>query len=226
MQATRIIVLAVTLLAVQPPVQQGVHGLAGAGGSPTAGEQAELCGRPVAVSCKGGAASIMMDVGVEQTLPIRIPASAVPFLLKDFESQYLRREVCATGTYRGSGITVSDLTTFSVRGEADVVVPPFTTSAASECDSGVTPPTLIAQTKPQYTRAAMQQKIEGVVLIEAIIDVDGTVTEARVLRSLDPEFGLDDEALKAAKQWRFAPSTRGGVPLPLRVTIQLKFALR
>jgi TonB family protein len=220
------LVVAVALFAAQSAVQPGVHRLTEAGGLLTAGEQAELCGRPVAVSCKGGAAFIMMDVGVEQTLPIRIPASAVPFLLKDFDSQYLRREVCATGTYRGSGIAVSDLTTISVRGDADVVVPPFTTSAASECEAGITPPTLISQSKPQYTRAAMQQKIEGVVLVEAIVGVDGTVIEARVLRSLDAEFGLDEEALKASKQWRFTPSTRGGIPLPIRVTIQSKFALR
>ena len=46
------------------------------------------------------------------------------------------------------------------------------------------------------------------------------------MRSLDSTFGLDNEAVKAARQWRFKPGTRLGQPVPVLVTIELSFALR
>jgi outer membrane biosynthesis protein TonB len=47
-----------------------------------------------------------------------------------------------------------------------------------------------------------------------------------VVRSLDNTFGLDQEAIKAAKQWRFRPGTRLGEPVPVLITIELAFTLR
>jgi TonB family protein len=47
-----------------------------------------------------------------------------------------------------------------------------------------------------------------------------------VVRSLDPTFGLDQEAIKAARQWRFAPGTRMGQPVSVQITIELTFTLR
>jgi TonB family protein len=46
------------------------------------------------------------------------------------------------------------------------------------------------------------------------------------VRSLDSTFGLDQEAIKAAKQWRFRPGTRFGEPVAVLVTIELTFTLR
>jgi TonB family protein len=48
----------------------------------------------------------------------------------------------------------------------------------------------------------------------------------KVTRSLDQTFGLDQEALKAARQWRFVPGTRFGQPVSVLVTIELTFTLR
>jgi protein TonB len=64
------------------------------------------------------------------------------------------------------------------------------------------------------------------VLLEAVIRADGTVGSVEVVQSLDPHNGLDDEAIKAAKQWRFEPGTRDGKPVPVLVTIELSFFLR
>ena len=47
-----------------------------------------------------------------------------------------------------------------------------------------------------------------------------------MLRSLDSVFGLDQEAIKAARQWRFAPGTRMGQAVPVQITIELTFTLR
>jgi hypothetical protein len=51
-------------------------------------------------------------------------------------------------------------------------------------------------------------------------------TDIHVVRSLDPTFGLDQKAVEAAGQWRFAPGTRLGEPVPVLVTIELTFTLR
>jgi outer membrane biosynthesis protein TonB len=47
-----------------------------------------------------------------------------------------------------------------------------------------------------------------------------------VVRSLDPTFGLDQEAIKAARQWRFRPGRLMGEAVPVLVTIELTFTLR
>jgi len=62
-------------------------------------------------------------------------------------------------------------------------------------------PTLIEQVRPGYTADAMRARVQGSVWVECVVNVDGTVSEARILRSLDRRFGLDEEALKAAKRW-------------------------
>jgi TonB family protein len=92
--------------------------------------------------------------------------------------------------------------------------------------SGVTTPRPIREVKPQYTSEAMRAKIQGEVWLEAVVLPDGTVGNVEVVRSLDPVFGLDQEAIKAARQWRFVPGTRLGQPVPVLVTISMSFTLR
>lgn len=92
--------------------------------------------------------------------------------------------------------------------------------------NGVETPRLLREVKPQYTAPAMRAKIQGEVLLECVVQPDGTVGNIRVVRSLDPTFGLDQEAIKAARQWRFAPGTRQGQPVPVLVTIAIAFTLR
>jgi len=53
----------------------------------------------------------------------------------------------------------------------------------------------------------------------------GTVGDVKVVRSLDANYGLDQEAIKAAKQWVFAPGTRSGEPVPVMVSIELTFVI-
>ena len=53
---------------------------------------------------------------------------------------------------------------------------------------------------------------------------DGSVGDVTVIRSLDPVFGLDEEALRA-RQWRFLPGARSGEPVAVLVTIVLEFRL-
>jgi len=92
--------------------------------------------------------------------------------------------------------------------------------------SGVINPRILREIKPQYTADAMRAKVQGTVLLECVVLPDGSVGKVDVVRSLDPTFGLDQEAVKAAKQWRFQPGTRFGEPVAVLVTIELTFTLR
>jgi TonB family protein len=92
--------------------------------------------------------------------------------------------------------------------------------------AGITLPSVLREVKPAYTADAMRAKVQGSVWLECIVMPDGSVGDVRVTRSLDPIFGLDQEAIKAAKQWRFKPGMRQGEPVPVIITIELTFTLR
>jgi TonB family protein len=92
--------------------------------------------------------------------------------------------------------------------------------------AGITLPSVMREVKPAYTADAMRAKVQGSVWLECIVMPDGSVGDVKVTRSLDPIFGLDQEAIKAAKQWRFRPGMRQGEPVPVIITIELTFTLR
>ena len=92
--------------------------------------------------------------------------------------------------------------------------------------SGAQPPKLLHGLDPKYTTEAMRARIQGAVTLEALIGPDGLVKDVRVVKSLDRATGLDDEALKTARQWRFSPATFQGRPVPFLVIIEMSFNLR
>ncbi len=92
--------------------------------------------------------------------------------------------------------------------------------------SGVSLPEVITEVKPQYTAEAMRAKVQGVVWLECIVMPDGSVGDVKVTKSLDSVFGLDQEAIKAARRWRFRPGIKDGQPVPVIITIELTLTLR
>jgi TonB family protein len=92
--------------------------------------------------------------------------------------------------------------------------------------NGVENPQVTRRVTPRYTAGAMRAQVQGTVLLECIVLSDGSVGEVRILRSLDSTFGLDEEAVRAARQWEFLPGTRAGEPVNVIVTIELSFTLR
>jgi len=91
--------------------------------------------------------------------------------------------------------------------------------------NGIKNPDLIKEVKPNYTPEGMRLKIQGRVVLEAVVLKNGMVGEVKVIRSLDRVSGLDDEAVRAAKQWMFKPATRDGKPVDIYVTLELDFRL-
>lgn len=96
----------------------------------------------------------------------------------------------------------------------------------SKPGNGIVLPTVVREVKPKYTAAAMQAKIQGSVWLSIVVGANGDVTDATVTKSLDAEFGLDDEALAASRQWKFKPGTKDGRPVAVRVTLELTFTLK
>ena len=114
-----------------------------------------------------------------------------------------------------------------------MVVATLTAAAAQEPappvyapGNGVSLPVVVKQVAPQYTREAKDARIEGTVLLECVVLADGTVGEVSVRRSLDSTLGLDQEAVKAMKQWQFSAGTKDGKPAAVRVQIESTFTLR
>jgi TonB family protein len=84
-------------------------------------------------------------------------------------------------------------------------------------------PTKIRDVRPVYPPDALDARIQGVVIIEATIDTDGRVADAKVLRSI-PQ--LDEAALTAVRQWEFTSTSLNGVPVPVIMTVTVNFALQ
>lgn len=92
--------------------------------------------------------------------------------------------------------------------------------------NGIVSPRLLYELRPNYTSDAMRAKIQGIISMEAVVMPDGSVGAVRITRSLDQHFGLDQEAIRTVKTWRFAPGTRQGQPVPVLVEIEMMFTLR
>ena len=90
--------------------------------------------------------------------------------------------------------------------------------------AGIDPPSLQREVKALYTDDARRQGIEGDVVLEIVVRRDGSVGDVRIRRSLDR--GLDQRAIEAVRQWRFAPARRHGVAVDVIVEVAVAFKLR
>ena len=76
---------------------------------------------------------------------------------------------------------------------------------------------------PVYPKVAMAASVQGIVIIEAVIDATGRVAETRILRGVPV---LDDAALDAVRQWVYTPTLLDGVPTPVKMVITVTFRLK
>ena len=88
---------------------------------------------------------------------------------------------------------------------------------------GVQMPTVIRKVDPQHPTVAMQARVSGTVVLEALVDERGNVADARVARSIPL---LDQAALDAVKQWQFTPAMLKGEAVPVIAQIEMNFALK
>ena len=86
----------------------------------------------------------------------------------------------------------------------------------------IKPPTKIVNVAPIYPQEAKDARVQGVVVIETVVDEAGAVKEAWVLKSVPL---LDEAALEAVRQWRYEPTLMNGVPRSVRMTVTVNFTL-
>lgn len=86
----------------------------------------------------------------------------------------------------------------------------------------ISEPRLVHRVAPDYPYLAQAAQIEGMVILEATVDEDGTVNDVRVLRSHSV---LDVAAVEAVRQWRYEPLMLNGHPTPFVLTVTVSFSL-
>ncbi len=88
----------------------------------------------------------------------------------------------------------------------------------------ILPPEKIHCPQPKYTELARMARIQGIVLLQAILDTEGEVTHLQVLKGLPN--GLTESALETVAIWRYKPATRNGRPVAVYLNLQIRFSLQ
>lgn len=138
-------------------------------------------------------------------------------LANDLDFDAAERAVVAAESHRDALTSAGGATSQSGNGVTGGAPAPV------RVGGGIQPPTKIVDVKPVYPPEAMASRPQGTVIIEATIGTDGTVQNAKVLRSIPL---LDDAALAAVRQWRFTPTLVNGQPVPVVMTVAVNFRLR
>lgn len=87
----------------------------------------------------------------------------------------------------------------------------------------VVPPKGIEMPEPPYPEEARRAQLQGVTVLLVIVGIDGKASQVSVLKPLG--FGLDQNAIDAVRTWKFKPAIKKGVPVPMRVTVEVTFRL-
>jgi len=88
----------------------------------------------------------------------------------------------------------------------------------------VTRPVILERVEPQYTETARRVRLEGTVIVQAVIDEQGRVTDVKVLKNLP--MGLDQAAVDAVSRWRFQPATLHGRPVKVYYSLTVVFRVQ
>jgi TonB family protein len=94
----------------------------------------------------------------------------------------------------------------------------------SHAQADLSAPEAITKVDPAYPQDLIQDKIEGTVVLRAIIRSDGSVGDVSVLEGFDSR--LNENARKALQQWRFRPGTKDGVPVDIEAVVRVPFKVK
>jgi TonB family protein len=117
---------------------------------------------------------------------------------------------------------------------APAAVQPTTTQAAAAVRQGdfvaagtpgLVAPDLIRMSQPTYPPMARQRRLEGVVLVNALVSEDGRVIDVTILRNINPDLGFSNSAIEAVRGATFRPATKDGVRVKANKVIQVAFKL-
>ena len=206
------LVAAAILASTQQPAQKYAEG-----------QQLRVCGPVVTARANPSTCETILRVqSAGEEFEVLIPASLQKQMTTD--PQRLRgAEACFSGRVTPASGAVR-ITAATAEVTATPPGPSFGEGAVLPCGGAVTFPQIVKEQKPQYTQATLKAGISGSVEMEVVVDVDGGVSAARVIKTLHPE--LDEQALNAVKEWKFSPGVMNGKPVPVLVMIEMTFTTR
>jgi periplasmic protein TonB len=167
------------------------------------------------------------------TQPVRVTQvsnpDAAPIKPPDGIKDEELRPPAVTGDFVVGSVTIGDPTTgfgpgVNIGARVDVPQPPPPAQPPKPMRVGglIREPVKTRHVPPVYPQIAIAARVSGIVVIDAIIGTDGAVREARVL-SGSPL--LNQAALEAVRQWRYTPTTLNNVPVPVIMTVTVRFNL-
>jgi TonB family protein len=196
----------------------------------------QVCGAIVSLRCQDDSTPFLMMLLVDAGISANVDAVSAEQSaeIQKLLSLALRQRVCVAGQLtrhqdeeRVAQVVVrsADAITRQAGAKDDDWLPADVHSA---CDGSLKSVTAKKRVQPNYTAEAIAASLQGKALLELIVGTTGTVEKLRVLKSVAVRrpLGLDEEAMRAARQWTFTPATYGGAPVRARLTLEMSFDLR
>lgn len=179
--------------------------------------------------------SLAGEVG-PASLGLMSPVGLIQVLAFRDHDGFVDRSAAASIAFRGSGrggrgqpfdvAEPQEVAQASARGAVPVVAPSGSGSPGPQpirVGGNIRVPAKIHDVRPVYPDEALKARITGLVILEAVIGVNGAVTDARVLKSIPV---LDAAAVDAVRQWRFEPTLLNGAAVPVIMTVTVNFSLQ
>jgi protein TonB len=199
--------------------------LAGCGAPPTAETDAARQSMASASSAgaeKYAAASLEEAQAAQAALDTELKAQEGKFI-----KSYDRARELAVAAKAAADKAAADATSARESAEADEARKARAAAARRErlakavrVGGQIRPPVKVKDVAPLYPAIAQSARVQGDVVIEATIDEEGKVADARVVKSVPL---LDQAALDAVRQWEYQPSLLNGAPTPVVMTVTVKF---
>jgi len=102
--------------------------------------------------------------------------------------------------------------------------PPAVETGPIYITGNVEKPVKLVSPQPRYTEIARKARIQGVVILQTIIDKEGNITNVKVLKGLP--LGLTEAAVSAVRQWKYEPATLNGKPVAVYFNLTVKFQIQ
>jgi len=146
----------------------------------------------------------------------RPPVASPPPTMSDTDADAIEKRVFGTKKYYSLVLNMPNLTSAS-----GSWIVRFAELNQSDNKIAIAAPVALSKVDPAYPADAMRDNVEGTVTLYAVIHANGSVSNIKVLNSVDPR--LDEAAVKALSRWRFRPGTKAGDPVELEAVVMIPF---
>ncbi len=107
----------------------------------------------------------------------------------------------------------------------DIPPPPPPSGIVEQGTQGLVLPVPLERPKPEFPQAAIVTRIPGRVVLAAVIDREGDVTEIDVVWVTEPDLGFAEKAIEAVRTWKYRPGELRGHPVAVRLTVEVTFSV-